>query len=261
MATGRTVNKHTRVYVGKYDLSSYVKSIGPLSNIFSEGVDDPINASVVGTWIGQGNANVGTINGIFDNTAAVGIHTALNSTPANRYVTVAMGIQGDPAIGDPSFSGTFRHQSYIATPEETPSLVSLGFSGFGNASSAEYPTSWGRLLHVATASTTDNTDAGIDWGNHTHLGAAMVWHCYAGAGTDTISAHIKVQHCATAGGVYTDLLDSLSQDMGVGGVFSGNNGGKITARNVEVYQYTRWQVEFETATSLTFILSLIRAYV
>jgi len=59
MTTGRTVLKYTRVYVSGYDLSGYARNIGPLDTMFAEGNDDPLNAAIVGAWLGQATISPG----------------------------------------------------------------------------------------------------------------------------------------------------------------------------------------------------------
>jgi hypothetical protein len=147
MATGRTINKYSRVYVDGYDLSGYVRSIGPLSCTFQEGVDDPLSANIVGTWLGQATISPGTINSMFDNTATIGMHARIGNPPAKRAVMVPIGIQGIPAQGDPVFCGQFQQDDYILDPAATPSALTIKFSpSAADSASLAYADPWGILL-------------------------------------------------------------------------------------------------------------------
>ena len=72
---GRTVNKHTRVYVGGYDLSGYASSIGPLQTQFEAAGITCFTDAVKGIMPNQPMLSPGTLQGVFDNTATTGLHT------------------------------------------------------------------------------------------------------------------------------------------------------------------------------------------
>jgi hypothetical protein len=257
MTTGRSVLKYSRVYADGYDLSGYARSIGPLSVTFGEGNDDPLNAALVGTWLGQATISPGTLNALFDNTATTGIHALLGTPPAKRNVLVAQGIQAVPAAGDPVFMGQFRQSDYITEPGATPTALTIKFasSSYDSASLA-YTQPWGILLHANTAETTDNTAIGIDQLAATTDGGYMMYQVTAGAGAGG-TATIKIQDATTNENAdFGDLLTSGSIDVGTAPI----SGVVALATTAAVKRFVRWQVTFGTATSVTFLLAFVRNF-
>jgi hypothetical protein len=257
MTTGRTINKYARVYVDGYDLSGHTRSIGPLSCTFAEGADDPLTASVIGTWLGQATISPGTLNAMFDNTASSGIHALHSTAGINRNVLVAQGIQAVPAQGDPVFCGQFMQDDYMTGPGETPSTVTIKFSpSSGTGSALNYSIPFGVLLRADTATTTDNAAAGVDGGGETLYGGYMMYQILASTGSDAdITAAIKVQDSTSSGGAYSDLLTS-----GTIHCHAGTSGVVALAKTAHVQEFTRWQVGWGSATSLTFILGFVRNF-
>src|SRR3990167_3064124 len=95
MATGRTLEKWTRFYVGGYDLSGFGRSVGPLL-IEQDEADLTAWTDTVKGYLGNHvQCNLGMLNAIFDNTATTGLHAVLGTVPNNRTVIVAKGIRAD----------------------------------------------------------------------------------------------------------------------------------------------------------------------
>jgi hypothetical protein len=86
----------------------------------------------------------------------------------------------------------------------------------------------------------------------------MVYHVTAAAGTGNITGAIKVQHCSTADGTFVDLLSTGTINLGSGGVYAPAYGIVALANPTTVESYTRWQLVFTLATSVTFVLSFHR---
>jgi hypothetical protein len=260
MTTGRSVLKYSRVYVSGYDLSGYARSIGPLACTFQEGADDPINASVIGTWMGQATITPGTLNALFDNTATTGLHALMGSPPAKRDIMVAQGIQAIPAAGDPVFVGQFPQDDYITDPAATPNTATMKFgASHGASTTLAYYQPWGVLAHAYGAETTDNVAAGIDELAATSDGGYMMYQVFTAVGAGSITATIKVQDASINSDVnFGDLLSSGVINCGAGGVAVPTSGVVALATTAAVKQYIRWQVTFGTATSVTFALAFIR---
>ena len=263
MATGRTVNNFSRIYVGGYDLSGYARSIGPLDCSFQEGQDNPLNASLVGTWLGQATISAGTMNSIFDNTATSGIHALLNAPPASRVLSVPIGIRAVPAQGDPVFCGQFRQADYVTAPQDNPIGLTINFGKTaGGTAHYNYAQPWGTLLHANSAVTAVNSAVGVDQSYQTTKGGYMVYHVLSAAGAGDITATIKVQDADTnLDGSFGDLLSSGVINCGSAGVAVPTSGVVALAATATVEQFVRWQIVLGTATSVTFVLTFVKNYI
>ena len=168
---------------------------------------------------------------------------------------VAVGIQAEPAQGDPVFMGQFEQKGfgkeintgvYLNIPFEQSSI---------RGTTLAYDNPWGRLLRPKTATTAANTAVGIDdYGAATAFGGYMTYQVFAGNGTATI----KVQHAAANNdGSFADLGGATSGEIDCSAVKYGIVA--TTARTTAVNQYLRWQIALGTATSVTFALGFHRA--
>jgi hypothetical protein len=197
---------------------------------------------------------LGTLAGLFDNTAGSGLHAIASGAGINRNVLVAVGIQAVPANNDPAFVGQFLQSGYLALGDENPVSVTIQLtntSGYGAARQYEQP--WGVLLHANAARTAANTATGLDQAAATALGGYMMYQVLAGNGT----AAIKVQHAVSnVDGSFADLLTSgvITCGAGVSGVVA-------LAKTATVNRYVRWQIALGTATSVTFALAFVRNYI
>jgi hypothetical protein len=88
MATGRTVFKHSRVYIDGYDLSGYSRSFGPLGVSYAAEMIAALTDGVKNTLPNHATISPGVINGIFDNTATSGLHDVLGSAGNVRTTTL-----------------------------------------------------------------------------------------------------------------------------------------------------------------------------
>lgn len=254
MATGRTLNRWSRVYVSGYDMSCYSKSIGELvaeygaADLTAEMCD-----AVRGYLPDTPNITPGTLNGVFDNTATVGLHALYSAPGASRIVTVALGIRAAPAQGDPVFHGKFYQLGYQAVENGGAMNVTVPFGGWDATGLINYTQPWGWLLHANSAATAANTSTGIDdFGAATSLGGYMVYHVLAGNGTATISVedaatNSNAQFSALSGAT-TGSIDCSSPKSGIVALGIG----------ATVRRYLRWQISFGTANTVTFVLSFTR---
>lgn len=263
MTTGRTTRKYTDVFIDGYDMTCYTRNIGPLDCVFQEGMDDALCQAIVGAYLGQATISVGTLNGLFDNTSDTGIH-ALFKTPTttDHAVMVPIGIQADPAQGDPVFMGNFVLENYQTAPQDTPVALTMKFGPTSpDSTTIAYAQPWGILLHANAAATTDNTAVGVDLAalgfgtsDASTDGGWMMYQVTAGAGAGG-TANIKVQEASTNEDAdFTDLLATGVIDVGTAPVA----GIVALATTASVKQFVRWQVAFGTATSVTFSLAFVR---
>lgn len=251
MTTGRTALRFWRAYVDGYDMSGYTRSFGPLVCTFEEGVDDPLTTVVKGAMIGNATVGMGTLNGLFDNTATSGLHVVMKGAGVKRNVMLACGIQGVPANNDPVFCGEFLQGAYQGDAGANPVTASIPFANtHALASNKQYAKPWGVLLHAKLAATAANSATGLDQTASSAKGGWMQYQVFAGNGT----AALKVQHASTnSDGSFADLLSSgtISCSSPISGVAA-------LAKGTTVNRYVRWQIALGTATSVTFALSFHR---
>lgn len=253
MATGRTVLKHSRIYIDGYDISGHSRSFGPLLWTYDEIDQTCIPDAVKGSLPGQVVHGIGTINGAMDNTADTGLHI-LQSAGAGSIHTLMLpiGIQAAPAQGDPVyiFQGNMLSYQYEAPYVNMP----FGMPASNNTTLA-YTKPWGVLLHASGAETAVNTAVGIDDIGlvSTAYGGYMCYQAFAGNGTATI----KVQDAATnTNPSFADLTGATS---GVIDCTTPKYGIVALGTTATVRRYLRWQIVLGTATTVTFALAFVRA--
>lgn len=251
MTTGRTHLRFTRVYIDGYDMSGYSRSFGPLACTFDEGIDDSVDKTIKGVLPGSANITMGTLSGLFDNTATSGLHVIANAAGVARYVMIPFGISAAPENNDPVFSGIFLQKGYTGNPDENPVNAGLEFGGQEvTATHLSYARPWGVLLHAKAARTAANTATGLDQTASSVLGGWMQYHVFSGDGT----AALKVQHASTnSDGSFGDLLSSGTVDCS-----SPTKGIATLAKTATVNRYVRWQLTLGTATTVTFAISFHR---
>ena len=258
MTQGRTTLNWWRAYIDGYDMSGYTRSFSDLACTFDEGIDDAVTLAVKSALTGSAVITMGTLNGLFDNTATSGLHVIMKGAGVKRNVMIAAGIQAEPAMGDPVFCGQFTQLGYYAAPDQNPVYASIPFGGMNNGLAVgmtSYAEPWGRILHAKSAVTGANSSAGLDGLAATAFGGYMMYHVFAAAGTGNMTATIKVQDSVDqTDGNFGDLLSS-----GVINCINGGMSGVVAlAKTAAVKRYTRFQIALGTATSVTFALGFFR---
>lgn len=250
MATGRTTLNNWRVYIDGYDMSGYSRSFGPLACTFDEGIDDAVTLTVKASMVGNANVTMGTLNGLFDNTATSGLHVIGKSAGGNRNVMVAAGIQAAPVNNDPVFCGQFNQLGYSAEPDNTPVYASIPFGGARAGASCLGYKPWGALVLAKSTKTAANTATGLDQLASSTKGGWMAYQVFAGNGT----AALKVQHASTnSDGSFSDLLSS-----GTINCAAPISGAVALANTATVNRYIRWQIALGTASSVTISIAFMR---
>lgn len=233
-------------------MSGQTRSFGPLECNFDEGVDDALTHTVKGIMPGNAEIKMGTLTGIYNNTAITGIHALGNAgNGQTRNVMLPAGIQAAPANNDPVFAGQFNQLSYAASLDDPIALVTMEFGQtYAESTNIGYAQPWGVLLHYLSAATAANSATGLDQTAQTTAGGWMMYQVTAGNGTATI----KVQDASTnLDGSFSDLLSSgsISCAAGVSGVVA-------LAPTATVERYVRWQIALGDATTVTFALAFMR---
>jgi len=250
----RTVTKHTRFYMDGYDLSGYSRSVGPLEVTFDTAEDAAFTDEVKNVLPGQANVNIGTLNGYFDNTASTGLHVVASGAGVIRNVMVPIGFLTAPAAGDPVFLGQYEQQTYMQEGDLN-SYVTMGFGGWsGSASTLLYNKPWGYLLHAKGAETAVNTAVGLDdRGASTSLGGFFAYQIFSSNGTVTV----KAQDASTNTNVsFSDLSGATSGSVDASS--APKHGIVALSTTATIRRYTRWQIVFGTATTVTFAAALVR---
>jgi hypothetical protein len=252
---GRTVAKHWRVYIDGYDMSGHTLSAGPLSWEYGSDRQATLADAIKGSWPGQARIGIGTLNGVFDNTATSGLHVVASS-PAKRVVLVTGGDRAAPAQGDPAFMGEFEQLSYEGVVGGDGLVTAtLPFNATSVAAATlAYSKPWGPLLHASVATTAVNTAIGVDdgYGGSTTNGGFMCYQVIAGNGTATIT----VQDAATnTNGNFAALSGATSGELNMSSVRSGI---VAIAVGATVRRFLRWQIAFNSANTVTFALAFVR---
>lgn len=251
MATGRTVPKHVRVYGGGYQLCGYTQTIGPLNWSYDTAALTTMCDSATGILNNQPHIGLGTLNGVFDNTATTGLH-ALASTPAAWDMMVAVGIRAAPAAGDPVFCGKFMQSGYTMVENAGAVTVTMPFTEWDAGDLPTYDVPWGRLIHAYGAETAANstTGAGVNNGAATTAGGYMMYQVFAGNGTATISIDDSADD-TTYGALSGATTGELNFSTAQAGIVS-------LGTTATVKQYLRWQLALNSATTVTFALAFVR---
>jgi len=210
---------------------------------------------ISGVLPGTPDVTLGPISGFLDNTTNH-LHALALAASSAQVITVAVGMGAAPAQGDFSFSHSPEFLKYQAHDVGGGSFVSIEV-GKHSARATPNPFSdpWGVILDPGlVAKTAVNAAIGVDdFGAATNFGGYQVAQILAGNGTATI----KTQHASTnSGGSFVDLAGATT------GVVSCSTPSALinpTARLVTVNRFLRWQVVFGTATTVTFMLSFVRA--
>ena len=255
MATGRTLDKCTRVYVDGYDMSGYGRTIGPVGIAYDEhDLTADMGDTVKGYLRGHSQVDIGALNGVYDNVATVGPHAVFGGTAngTKRTVLVAYGIRAAPAAGDQSFGGQFLQKAY-QTVGEGAVTTTVPFSGWAtDATSLLYGNGWGLLLHASGAETAANTGTGFDCyqADQTLTGGFFIYHVLAGNGTATISCDDSANNSA-----FTALSGATSGSINCAVV---QHGIVALGNSATVRRYLRWQLALGTATTVTFVSAFMR---
>lgn len=256
MTTGRTLKRWTRVYIDGYDMSGYTREIGPLAWVYDEVEQVALSDSVRGVLPDHPEISIGTLNGLFDNTATSGIHAVLGSAGSSRDVLVALGIQAAPAEGDHAFIGAYNQLAYQVSPSGGDVALTVPFGKISPAKALLYEQPWGILLHENSAETGVNSATGVDdAGAASSAGGYLMYHILAVEGTGNIT--IKIEEADTNTDLsFGDLTDATSGAIADTAVPC--SGIVQLGKTAAVKRYLRWQIVLDGITSCTFVLGFVR---
>ena len=186
MATGRTLNRWSKVYAGGYDFSGYARSIGELPFAFQFADVSTLSDGISNVMVNTTEGRELNINCILD-TALVPIAAA-----GGTYwdLMVALGIRADPAAGDPVYMGKFALTQNMAGEDGGAIVAALKFQGLDASDPQTYRQPWGTLVHAKAAEVGANVAIGYTDGQvgATSYGGFMMYEIFSlDAGTVTIS--------------------------------------------------------------------------
>lgn len=255
MATGRTTPKHTRAYYDGFDFTGMSRTFGGLAATFEEAeLTAPMGDAMRGYLPNHPMLTPGTLNVVLDNTATVGAHIAANTAGGSHVFTVAIGIRAAPAAGDPAYTGRFLQDAYTPLIASGAITADIPFGAWDAAELINYARPWGVVSHAAGAETAVNGSTGLDDnGAATTKGAYAVLHVIDGDGTATVSIEGAATNSDAAFDAAGDLITFAEAD-------GTSPGPQIVALapSASVFRYTRWQIAFNTATTMTFMLVFVR---
>lgn len=256
MATGRTVQKWSKVYVDGYDLTGYSRTFGPLKWSFGEADATTLGDAVKNCLPNQTMITPTVINAVLDNTASAS-HDRLNSQ-GTRVIMLPIGIRAAPAQGDPVFVGQFLQNNFDTQPTDNSAvMITASFPNWAvEGATLLYANPWGWLLHAKGAETAVNTAVGIDDNNATAStkGGYMAYQLFSSNGT----INLKVQDAGTnSDGSFSDLVATGLITAAV----TPAAGLVALSNTATVNKYLRWQLTLGTATTATFAIGFVRAFI
>lgn len=255
MAVGRTVSKWVKYFIDGFDFSAYFAQSDGLVCAFDAPELHGAADAAKGYLPNQANISPGILTGVYDTTATFGPHVNLNGSGIKRVVSVGIGIQGAPALGDAVFGGQFHQASYNLPLGAGMVPMAVPFPNWAaDGATLLYAQPWGVLLNPNTARTAVNAATGADnpSAGATAFGGYLVYHVTAGNGTATISVDDSADNSSflALAGATTGSINCAVVSAGVIAI-----GHTATVR-----RYLRWQLALGSATTVTFHLAFMRAY-
>lgn len=189
-------------YVGGYDLSGATNALNKISGTIGQ-----IDVTDI-TQSGHHRLN-GIRDGVIEwtslfDTSASGAHTALSALPTSDVITTYF---RGTAVGNPAASLNSKQVNYDPTRTNTGEIT-FAVQAVGQGYGIEWGTQLTAGIRTDTAATTgtfyDLTGfypAPVTF--PISFGAQAYLQVFSFTGTD---ATVKIQHCATSGGVYSDLI-------------------------------------------------------
>jgi hypothetical protein len=194
----KTPAKNSIILIGGYNYSTYGTAY--------EGAHDNGMIDVTGFTDGGQNFIPGmpsaklSINMLWDTTATVGAAAVLRAFPSGHVTIIPEGYAlGNPSISMPYTLGNYSPQG---KPDGALELGSLNFATNGGTN-VGIENGWA-LAHGTITNTTTGTGFVDPAGAHVHGICGATLHIWTACAADTYV--VKVQHCATIGGVYADLV-------------------------------------------------------
>ncbi len=179
------LGKWAKIWVEGYNLTTRS------TNVVTEDIHDEVPNDAYTTdhryLAGQADGNI-TLDGYLDD-AAGSTHDALKTiaNATSKLVTIALGNNATPAIGDPTASMDCQQMEYTNNPDLTAQMaINAVFKNRGST----YGLEWGLLLADATV-TANGNQASVDNGASSANGGVGYLHILALSAGDTITVLIE----------------------------------------------------------------------
>jgi len=255
MPTGRTLQIFEKVYLDGYDLTGYMMDTGEQGVDFNPVATLTFGDAIQGYFPTKPTVTLGPIQGVFDNTALVGLHTVGALTQgAKRNVMLAYGIRGAPAMGSETFCAPMLQAQYngVGTAVVTAKIV---FDNLDQNSALVYNKFWGKLLHTLASETGANAaNTNVDNGAATTAGGWMMWQILSITGSGTVTVSID----DSANGTSWAALSGATSGA-ITTASAPTSGIVQLATGATVREYLRWQFALGgSATAASFVLAFMR---
>jgi hypothetical protein len=184
---GKRAGKWARIFVDGYDLAVKISDIGPLALTYDE-IEVSGYTQDKNYLAGQGDSPL-TFQGYLDDTDN-STHEAFSTMASGdnpQVVTVALGNNAAPAIGDPTASIRANQLDYTSTTTRSGAIV---FSAALKPGPDLPVLEWGVLLLDATV-TADGSGTSVNNGGATTAGGSAYLHITGLSAGDTIAVTIE----------------------------------------------------------------------
>jgi hypothetical protein len=178
---------HTQVLVGGYDLTGDHNKVSVDDSRVLH--DQTAFGDAVHNFL-HGQRNMVLTHGGYLNAAAGRSHPVLKANGLEGIVSVLVGQNADPAVGDPVYSLSTRQYQYSSAPEVN-GVIPFGAT-FGNQGLAG---GWGEALAPPVSFTNSTNGSAVDNGAASSSGGAAFLHILGAAASDTYT--ITVEESAT----------------------------------------------------------------
>jgi len=184
---GKRAGKWARIWVDGYSLETKISNVGPLANTFDEIEVSGYNQDK-NYLAGQGDGSI-IVDGYLDQTDN-STHEAFSTIASgdnSQIVTVALGNNALPAIGDPTASMHCQQFNYTST---TLRSGAIAFNAAMKAGPDLPILEWGVLL-ADTSITADGSSTSVDGAAATTAGGSAYLHITGLSAGDTIVVTIE----------------------------------------------------------------------
>ena len=254
--TGRTVSKHTRLYLGNsangLDLSCNTMSVGEAGIDFDMDAQAAYCWEVTGALPDRGNITLGPVN-MSINAGTAELHDAMVALQGSQVAAcLAVGIREAPTYGSPAFLWQGSLKSYQSAPAGGMVMATATLSGDNAEENLYYSKPWGVVVHPLASATAGNTaTAGtiIDNGAASSNGGYLFYDYTVLDGS--LDGAVAILEESADAATWSTLILQPALTAPAAGIIQ-------LAPGSTVKRYLRWQLGFDNATTATFFLAFVR---
>lgn len=216
---------HVQVLVGGYELTGDSNKL-MFDDSYATFDQTTFGDEVVNYILGQRTMKVEHSG--FMNAVAGRSHPVLKGIDVNGAISIIMGQNASPVVGDPMYSLLTQQEKYQAMPENGKVIpFNANFPNRGELGG------WGVALAVPTTFTNTSNGSAVNNGAASSNGGAGFLHILQAAGTDTYSIVIEGSATGAFGGEETTLATFTA------------NASELASERASISgtipQYTRWK--------------------